>query len=1000
MAKTKFICPTPPPVGSGTFSDDLVGVQLVSGGGLTLGNFQFTRSVYEKVNRTFSTGIFSDPFNLENLNIDSLEESKKIIEKNFKVYPNFDLSQITSFSLYGSLSKRISSSINKIINYFPAAIEVNSANLIFQTGNTAFNISYDIIDNETTFEMDSNFFRNPFDIDFSVNAKINVKNRPITVSKYRDLTSNYQDFSVFVGGVSDEYKILDLVPTNSVTGGTVTVTVEGKPFSSTTSTQSLIIKPNSLLTEKIFQDDFDEVEDYLLNRYTYPQYTAKFSYPDYDDSGNYIIINKNLTWSLDGLWNLDIRTDQFDDYLTNIQQITEKLDEYKTNLISRFLISGSLKEFDTNDQKIEKTLQIYGRSFDETKKFIDALANIISVNYIVKNDIPSALLANLAATLGIDPNISPITNDSLLDSVFSTTNDIIYPGQGKEDTPAELNYQYYRNLILNSGFLFRSKGTRTSIEYIMRMIGAPDALIEFNEYVYLADQKIALDDFYEKYAKISGGTTYVESPTLDTTNVFSILGTQYTGFTTSGVIKSTLPDLNNYPINLETGYPEMPIESDSFFFQKGAGWFETTPDHRSTEEIDFTLSNFTVSPSIIVTKLKPFTYGQDYLTRYENFPTMDLGYGLTRTIDNKKSWKKDEVGLRKNTQSSAPTNYLLENEGQVINVKNMELYLNMGQGITYDIWEMSSKYNYPIPNSGLTAPYPSPGLNDWTVIDPKPNQKTFFEFAQTFYNNLINVRNRQTISDGKTGGYPALQSIFWKYLQTDQVLNIPNNKFTYQKMIDFTLGLGDYWMRLVEQFVPATTIWSTGQKLDNSIFHRQKFVWRRQRGCTFILGDAKNTDCLPCTYDGQPYTYDCIDQTTQCSLPTFDPIAVLNEKVNQLYTSSGFTSANCDSTSLVSTWYVQLTLKDTITNIEEVLVSEPFYVGYGQSAVDITTGLPISYFDVINAIDNKLQYLYQHGLNYYFSGGVLIISNTSCYDNFTNKLLNLYIGLDLQINCG
>jgi hypothetical protein len=219
-------------------------------------------------------------------------------------------------------------------------------------------------------------------------------------------------------------------------------------------------------------------------------------------------------------------------------------------------------------------------------------------------------------------------------------------------------------------------------------------------------------------------------------------------------------------------------------------------------------------------------------------------------------------------------------------------------------------------------------------------------------------------------------------------------------MIDFTLGLGDYWMRLVEQFVPATTIWSTGQKLDNSIFHRQKFVWRRQRGCTFILGDLKNTDCLPCTYDGQPYTYDCIDQTTQCSLPTFDPIAVLNANVNQLYTSSGFTSANCDSTSLVSTWYVQLTLKDTITNIEEVLVSEPFYVGYGQSAVDITTGLPITYFDVINAIDNKLQYLYQHGLNYYFSGGVLIISNTSCYDNFTNKLLNLYIGLDLQINCG
>jgi len=36
---------------------------------------------------------------------------------------------------------------------------------------------------------------------------------------------------------------------------------------------------------------------------------------------------------------------------------------------------------------------------------------------------------------------------------------------------------------------------------------------------------------------------------------------------------------------------------------------------------------------------------------------------------------------------------------------------------------------------------------------------------------------------------------------------------------------------LVEQFIPATTIWNTGTKFENSIFHRQKFVYRRQRMC-------------------------------------------------------------------------------------------------------------------------------------------------------------------------
>jgi uncharacterized SAM-dependent methyltransferase len=51
---------------------------------------------------------------------------------------------------------------------------------------------------------------------------------------------------------------------------------------------------------------------------------------------------------------------------------------------------------------MEKVLQIYGRSFDETRKFITALANMNSVNYNIKNDIPSQLLKNLAQTLRLE----------------------------------------------------------------------------------------------------------------------------------------------------------------------------------------------------------------------------------------------------------------------------------------------------------------------------------------------------------------------------------------------------------------------------------------------------------------------------------------------------------------------------------------------------------------------------------------------------------------------
>jgi hypothetical protein len=982
MAKKKFLYPPAPPVGSDTAFDSIVGIQQTNGGGLTLGTFDFTNAIYEKVNRNFDQGVFSKKYNLENLEITNIEQTKKIIQKNFQVYPNFDISQVTSFSLYGSLQKRISNSITKIINYFPAALEVASTTLSLSTGYTAINIFYDSIEDETELEINAPFIRNPLEIDYSINAARNLEVRPIKVSEYRNLTDNYQDYALYVNDLNIEYDILELEPTDKLGTGTIYMIVQGNPFSgNSASTDTIIIKPNGEKTLEILKNDFDEVERFLLNRETAPPYSPSFTYPDYDDSGTYVTKVEKITWDLDGLWNLDIRTSKFEQYLEKLNRISQNLDEFKTNLISRFLITGAFKEFDTSDQKMEKVLQLYGRSFDEVKKFIDSLAYMNSVNYKVQNDIPSMLLTNLAETLGINTNISPINNEDLMSSLFKVPTTKIYDGQTQDSTPQELNFQYYRNIILNSAYMFRSKGTRQSLEYIMRFVGAPEALTEFNEIIYIADSKINIDDFKEEFATLSGGTVYIESPSLDPNNTFSIQGVVYTGYTTNGIIENNLFTVDDYGIDDE-GYPKSPSSNEGYFFQKGSGWFEKSPKHRSLQEVDLQNSRLNVNEPNIVTKLKPNNFGQDYLDRYRKFPFTNQGYTITKVADNQKSWPVTETGDRKNNANFNGVNYKVNNDKLVINSKNIELNINVGQGILFDVWDMSVKYNYPIPNSGLTSPYPYPGAIDWTFVNPKPKEKTFFEFAQTFYNNLINVRNRQYINDGKTGGYPALQSIYWKYLQSEETVGLPSNKFTYQKMIDYTLGLGDYWQRLLEQVVPATTLWLTGQKMENSILHRQKFVWRRQRGCEFIL-----VECKPCEYNGQLFAYDCIDQTLKCSLGGQNPSTILYQAINNMITSSGYTTSQCDLNSVVSTWFVDCRLDN------DILVQEPFYVGYGFS--DSPTNSQI-----LTAINDKLSTLYQFGLNYYFAGSTLIISNSSCYDDFTNKTLYLNMGVDIQINCG
>ena len=983
MADTKkYFYPPAPPSGDGTFSPDLVGFQVVDGGGLTQGNFEFTTAVVEKVNRTFNLGVFSEPLSLLDLDVQSLAESKAIIAKNFRVYPNYDISQVTNYSYYGSLQKRLEVSITKIINYFPASLQVNKINQrTLVTGQTATNISYDSVDDSTTFDIDVTRFVNPFDIDYSVNATRNIEVRPMEVSPYRNLTREYLKYALYVNNLETEYKFVDFDASQSLSAGTVTVTVEGNPFSGqSTTTDTLVLRPNKLWTEYSFKEFFDEVEDFLLNRMVNPPYTAVFNVVREDDNGNFNKFAEKVTWPKGDLWNLDIVTSNFDTYLTKISEIGELLDSNRTDLIVRFLTTGAVKEFDTGDQKVQKILQIYGRSFDESKKFIDALSFMTSVNYLPKNDIPSQLLKNLAQTLGWNTNISPITNDGFLNSVFGAKNQSIYPGQTRDKTPDEINFQFYRNLILNSGYLFRSKGTRKSIQALMSFAGAPKALTEFNEIVYVADGPINMERFNGEFLNISGGTKVEEVPVLDPSITFSIQGTPYTGFSTSTLIQSVDTVRGDYPVD-ENGYPIKPLTNNDFFFEKGSGWFEQTPQHRAVEQFDAINSTFTGQNPNIQTTLETYTYGQKYFDRYRKFPYMNLGFNITKTIDNYKSWTDNQTGLRISSVPNYEAYYKTSDERLVLNAKNVELYLNMGQGLLYDIWQMSNTYNYPIPSTGLTSPYPSPQGRDWTVINPQPKKKTFFQFAQTFYKNLINARSRQTLVDAASNGYPTLQSIYWKYLQSDQTVNIPSNKYTYQKMIDFTLGIGDYWMRLVEQMIPASTIWLGGQKMENSVLHRQKHPYRYQRGCEeFII------PCIPCQFDGSIFSYDCIDQTLSCPVSISSMSSILNNSLVNCTNKSGYTINNCTLSTMVSEWYVDLRLDN------DILVQRKFYTGYGSQ--DIPTQQ-----DWYDALDTYLEGLYNEGLNYSLNNGELIISNSGCMENFTNKTLKVNIGVNISINC-
>lgn len=1002
MAIKKYTCPPQTASGAGTFSDNLVGFQLVQGGGLTQGNFEFTESVTEKSNRNFITGSFSEPMSLDSMGIANVEQSKAIIQNNYKVYPNFDLTEVSNFNLYGSMVKRMETSIQNIISYFPAGLESTFMGINYVTGPTAINAVYNPTLNQTFFELDLNKLRNPFSIDFTTSSTRNLSLREIQVSPLRNMTLEYTKYSLYYLG--EGYGVVSIIPTTSLTIGTLGIYVTGDPFSGQSEVyENLVVRPNDYEVNKVFNEQLDEVENFLLNRTQTPKYTAVFQVPMEAEDGTYYINDTSVSFPLYGEWNIDIVTNAFTNYLTTINDISANFDGYKTNLISRFLTTGAFKDFDTIGQKMEKVLQIYGRSFDETRTYINALAYMNSVNYNTGNDIPSQLLKNLAQTLGWNTNISPITNDSLLSSVFGNgQNDRShFTGVPQAPTPDELNIQYFKNLVLNAAWLFKSKGTRKSIETLLRLIGAPDALVEFNEYVYLADQRINLSQFDTQFSQISGGTYAEETPVLDPTNIFSILGNQYTGFTTNTTYTDVSITREEYPMD-DNGFPQTPENSESYYFQIGSGWFEQTPSHRSPVTPDLSNSVFTGSNPNYQTTLIPYTYGQIYLERFKKFPYMNLGYSLIPTIDNNKSWTNREVGLRSNLDGGYNARYFTSNDRLVLNVKNVDLFLNPAQGLAYDVWYMSRQYNFPIPNEGLNyvepthcdpfpyLEYPKKGGVDWTEINPQPGRKTFFEFAQTFWTNMINVRNRQFATNGKSMGYPTLESIYWKYLESEKLIGVENDNFNYTTMIEYVNGMGDYWIRLIEQMIPATTIWNTGVKYENSIFHRQKFVWRRQQGC-----QIEPVPCKPCVGSANLNPVDCPYQSVECEKYPWNlnpSIVSFGTILSQVVTNVVGDLSGCDLNGMTSEWIIELSYNGNVIN------STPFFNGVGFS-IPNTSFPSTSNWD--SALTTALNSLAIYGLDYYYTtNDKVFVYNVLCSvnDSGIEFKIDLKINFDLYCN--
>jgi hypothetical protein len=107
------------------------------------------------------------------------------------------------------------------------------------------------------------------------------------------------------------------------------------------------------------------------------------------------------------------------------------------------------------------------------------------------------------------------------------------------------------------------------------------------------------------------------------------------------------------------------------------------------------------------------------------------------------------------------------------------------------------------------------------LTQPLSAVTTIEDFDYFLTSELIDAKNRQTLS-----GYPTLRALYDRYMNSGLYCGNESSKFDYITMDQFAGLIDNYWVDIVEQVVPATTIWGSVKVYSNTLFDQQKFKYK------------------------------------------------------------------------------------------------------------------------------------------------------------------------------
>ena len=711
---------------------------------------------------------------LDNLGATNFETSISYFVKPNEL--NLEKKEPTNYQYFASFYIEIANSINAVIEDFPYAVLCTSTS----GGNTIFDYSEE--NNLISLNVVSKFKIRISDFINQGNVRINSGDTSGDIS----VLQNYDQFAIQLRSGSSSYHEINtcVFSSDTVNGNYLYLEVIDSMLGlgTTSSSQDVYIRPTKERYSD-FKNALNPLEQQVF-------LSGTFYIPDVELDDD-TVLEETYIWpkAIDG-FNPDSSGDSFDTFKTDILKASQNVDDAKTNIFLKSIIPETYLEADSDRQIFRTMIQTYAQQFDQLKRYVDGMAYAYTVNYNEKESVPNKFIYKLSDLLGWE--MSDAFNEQ---DLFSY---LVSEQETDETSFSYFNLEIWKRILNNITWLYKRKGTRDAIMFIFNLIGAPECLINLNEFVYDIQRYVAVQQPVQNPTIAQSFQAFGLGQSLIVSRPTSVATSPAVIDTYSGSSSSFSPTITLTPS--AGGTPTGSISS----FTTGS-----TPSPSKINAHGYI--NYDVSKFIFQEGGEGRGNGQDYINQWR--PEFDL---LKR---------QDNIKV----QTGDSTHYGTEH---IVNTKEIEINFDASKAVECDVkqfYEQScSCWNWGSacpPFSALTVPFYYT-ISDCSTVQPTNiSTMTLTEYLKYVFTNSINPRTRKVSGLPHTSShYAELKKVYMNYYYS----TTPTNSH-------LTVGSMEAYMELLEvnlhtymlQLLPATTIFGTqGTVYRNPLFHRQKFVYK------------------------------------------------------------------------------------------------------------------------------------------------------------------------------